>query len=83
MLVGRIDHMRELIEYVARELVDNPEAVWVEKMGRGNTTIYRLHVAREDVGRVVGRGGRTANALRALLRAAATRRAGKVVLEID
>lgn len=83
MVVGEVDRLRELIEYVARELVDNPDAVWVEKMERGNTTIYHLHVAPEDVGRVVGRGGRTADALRALLRAAAKRTVGRVVLEID
>ncbi len=83
MVVGRIDRLGELIEYVARELVDDPEAIWMEKRERGSTTVYHLHVAREDVGRVVGRGGRTANALRTLLRAAATRTARRVVLEID
>ena len=81
--MGRMDPLRELIEYVARGLVDKPEAVWTEKTERDNATIYHLHVAPDDVGRVVGRQGRTADALRTLLRAAAGGRTGRVVLEID
>lgn len=71
---------RELIEYVARMLVENPDKVSVKETHGANVTVLELHVDREDMGRVIGKDGRVANALRTLLRVAAGDR--RVVLEI-
>ncbi len=74
--------MRELIEYMARAIVDNPDDVEVtEEEGEGHI-ILRLTVAEEDMGRVIGKQGRIANAMRSLLKVAAIRRDERVVLEI-
>ena len=72
----------ELVEYLARRLVDDPDAVRVEELEEDGDTVLRLHVAREDVGKVIGRQGRIARALRTVVRATATRRRGRVLLEI-
>ena len=74
--------MHELIEYIARSLVDDPTQVEVNKRRYGSTTNVRLRVAKEDMGRVIGRGGRVANAMRILLRVAAASKAKRVKLEI-
>lgn len=71
---------RELIEYVARMLVENPDKVSVKETHGANVTVLELHVDREDMGRVIGKDGRVANALRTLLRVAVQDR--RVVLEI-
>lgn len=65
--------MRDLIEYIARSLVDDPTQVEVEERSYGGTTRVELGVAKEDMGRVIGKRGRVANAMRVLLRVAATR----------
>lgn len=65
--------MRELIEYIARSLVDDPTQVEVEERKFGGTTRVELGVAKEDMGRVIGRRGRVANAMRLLMRVAANR----------
>ncbi len=75
--------MRALIELVARALVEDPAAVRVEERTTDATTVYRLQVATADVGRVIGKHGRTAHALRLLLSASAQRRGCKAVLEIQ
>jgi predicted RNA-binding protein YlqC (UPF0109 family) len=72
----------ELIEYIAKLLVDNPDEVSVEEGLVGRTTIIELRVAASDLGQVIGRQGRTARALRAVLAAAATREDRRAVLEI-
>ncbi|MGI6367467.1 MAG: KH domain-containing protein [Anaerolineae bacterium] len=75
--------MRELVEYMARELVDNPDEVRVQQVRGQQATILKLYVAQEDKGWVIGRQGRVANTMRALLTAAGTiegRR--RVVLDI-
>ena len=72
----------ELVEYLARRLVDDPDAVRVEEVEEDGDTVLRLHVAKDDVGKVIGRQGRIARALRTLVRATATRRRGRVLLEI-
>jgi predicted RNA-binding protein YlqC (UPF0109 family) len=72
----------ELVEYLARRLVDDPDAVRVEELEEDGDTVLRLHVARDDVGKVIGRQGRIARALRTVVRATATRRRGRVLLEI-
>ncbi|MGQ9909015.1 MAG: KH domain-containing protein [Candidatus Flexifilum sp.] len=60
--------MESLIEYVAKSLVDDPTAVRVRRRETGSTIILELHVAQSDTGRIIGKGGRVANALRTLLR---------------
>ena len=74
--------MAELLEWIARHLVDDPEAVSVETVERDDATLLRLHVAPDDVGKVIGRQGRIARALRTLVRASGTRDDRRVVLEI-
>jgi predicted RNA-binding protein YlqC (UPF0109 family) len=65
--------VKELVEFLARELVDDPDAVRVEEMHDERGTVITLSVAPDDMGKVIGRGGRTARAIRAVVRAAATR----------
>lgn len=65
--------MKDLIEYIARSLVDDPTQVEVSAQRQGQVTNVNLYVAKEDMGRVIGRGGRVANAMRILLRVAAAR----------
>ena len=71
-----------LLEELARRLVDDPDAVRVEREEREDAVVLRLHVAKDDVGKVIGRQGRIARALRQLVRAAAGRQRKRVVLEI-
>jgi predicted RNA-binding protein YlqC (UPF0109 family) len=72
----------ELLEELARRLVDAPEAVRVEREEREDVVVLRLFVAKDDVGKVIGRQGRIARALRQLVRAASGRQRKRVVLEI-
>jgi predicted RNA-binding protein YlqC (UPF0109 family) len=74
--------MAELLAYLARELVDDPAAVRVESLERGGALLLVLHVAPDDLGQVIGRGGRIVRALRTLLNAAAQGAGRRVVLEI-
>jgi predicted RNA-binding protein YlqC (UPF0109 family) len=74
--------MSELLAYLARELVDTPEAVRVEEEERDDALVLVLHVAPDDVGKVIGRQGRIARALRTLVRAAAVREGRRVLVEI-
>ena len=75
--------MRILLEHVAQALVDDPAAVVVTEEQDGDFTKLHLQVAEPDVGKVIGRGGRIAKAIRALLKVMATRDGTKVNLEID
>jgi predicted RNA-binding protein YlqC (UPF0109 family) len=72
----------ELLAYLARELVDDPDAVRVDTEEREDALVLRLHVAPDDVGKVIGRAGRIARALRAVVRASAVREDRRVLLEI-
>ncbi len=74
--------MRELVLWLARELVEDREAVKVEAIERDRSTVFELSVAEDDLGRVIGRGGKTAKALRAVLDLAARRENRRVVLDI-
>jgi uncharacterized protein len=74
--------MRELVEYVARQLVTEPDAVSVTETEREGETVLELRVAKVDLGRVIGKEGRTAKALRAILNAAAARKNRRVALDI-
>jgi predicted RNA-binding protein YlqC (UPF0109 family) len=74
--------MAEIVEYLARRLVDEPDAVRVEELERDGDTILQLYVATDDVGKVIGRQGRLARALRTVVRASAARSDRRVMLEI-
>ena len=74
--------VKELIEYMAKSLVDEPDKVYVEEIRRSGSIVLELRVASDDMGRVIGKGGRVANAMRALLRIAALREGKRVSLEI-
>ncbi len=73
-----------LIQYIAENLVNDPSQVKVNKDKKGRNIIVELNVAADDMGRVIGRSGRVANAMRALLRASDKRRGrGRIILEIE
>ena len=74
--------MKDLVEYVARSLVDDPTQVKVEEIKAGGKIVLELRVAKEDMGRVIGKSGRVANALRMLLRVAAAREGKQVTLDV-
>ncbi len=75
--------MKELIEFIAASLVDDPTQVRVSQDQRGGKTYIRLKVAKEDMGRVIGRQGRVANAMRMLLNVAATRSGKQAYLDVE
>ena len=74
--------MKQVLEYIARNLVDDPEAVKVEEEAGDGTVTLRLTVAPEDMGKVIGRRGRTARAIRDVMRAAGTRAGVNAFVEI-
>jgi predicted RNA-binding protein YlqC (UPF0109 family) len=74
--------MKDLIDYIARSLVDDPIQVHIEQIGSGQSIHFDLEVAKEDMGRIIGRNGRVANAMRTLLRVAAAREGKRVSLDI-
>ena len=75
--------MRDLVEFCVRALVSDPDAVRVEELDTDDGTVLEVHVANDDLGRVIGREGRVANAIRTLAKAAATANdAGRVMVEI-
>lgn len=74
--------MRELVELLAKSLVDNPDQVSVDEVEGDKSLILELKVAPEDMGKVIGKQGRIAKAIRMIVKAAATREGKKVVVEI-
>jgi len=80
--VGGTLTMRELVEYMARLLVENPDQVEVTEVNATRSVILELRVAREDMGRVIGKQGRVANAMRTLLKVAAAKQGKRAILEI-
>jgi predicted RNA-binding protein YlqC (UPF0109 family) len=74
--------MKELIKYIAQALVDNPEDVQVTEVEGEQTSVIELKVAKEDLGKVIGKQGRTARAMRTILSAASTKVRKRAVLEI-
>jgi len=74
--------VKELIEFMARALVDNPENVKVSEIEGEQTSVLELRVAKEDLGKVIGKQGRTARAMRTILSAASTKIRKRAVLEI-
>jgi predicted RNA-binding protein YlqC (UPF0109 family) len=73
---------KELVEFVARSLVDDPSQVHVSEIEGETSIILELRVGPEDMGRVIGRGGRTANAMRTLVRVLAAKQGKRIALEI-
>ena len=74
--------MKELVQYLARCLVSNPDAVEVKETEGETALVLELRVAKEDLGRIIGKQGRTAKSIRTILNAATSRTNRKVVLEI-
>ena len=74
--------MKELVQYLARSLVTNPDAVEVRETQGETASVLELKVAKEDLGRIIGKQGRTAKSIRTILNAAASRANRKFVLEI-
>jgi len=74
--------MKELVEYIAKALVDNPDQVSVSEVKGDQTSVLELKVAKEDLGKVIGKQGRSARAMRTILSAASTKMKKRTVLEI-
>jgi uncharacterized protein len=74
--------MKELIEYIAKALVDDPDQVQVSEVSGDQTSVLELKVAKEDLGKVIGKQGRSARAMRTILSAASTKLKKRTVLEI-
>ena len=74
--------LKELIETIAKSLVDTPDAVQVTEVGGEQTLVFELRVAQEDLGKVIGKQGRTARAIRTILSAASTKLKKRSMLEI-
>ncbi len=74
--------MKDLISYIAQALVDHPEQVSVSEVEGNQTSVLELHVAKEDLGKVIGKQGRTARAMRTILSAASAKIKKRTVLEI-
>ena len=74
--------MKEIVEIIAKSLVDHPEDVVVDEKQEDRTTVFELHVASDDMGKVIGKQGRIAKAMRTVVKAAATREEKKVTVEI-
>jgi predicted RNA-binding protein YlqC (UPF0109 family) len=75
--------MKELVEFLVQELVDEPDAVSITETYDDRGPRYRVHVAPEDMGKVIGRGGRTAKAIRTVVRAAAQRQGHGAIVDIE
>lgn len=74
--------MTELLEFLVRALVEDPEAVAVEELEEDGDLVYEITVAEDDLGRVIGKGGRVANAIRTIAKAAAVRIDRRVIVDI-
>ena len=74
--------MKELVEFMAKALVDNPAQVEVTEIAGGDTLVIELMVAKEDIGKIIGKKGRNAQAMRLILNAASAKLRKRVVLEI-
>ncbi len=74
--------MTELLEFLVRALVEDPSAVVVEELEEEGDLVYEISVAEDDLGRVIGKGGRVANAIRTIAKAAAVRLDRRVIVDI-
>jgi predicted RNA-binding protein YlqC (UPF0109 family) len=75
--------VKELIEYIATSLVDDPTQIRVQEFRRGSAVNLILKVAKEDMGRIIGKNGRVANSIRLLLRVAASRQGKRATLDVE
>jgi predicted RNA-binding protein YlqC (UPF0109 family) len=76
------ENMKEFVEYIAQSLVDNPAQVTAQEIQEGNSILIKLQVAPDEMGRVIGKQGRTINAMRTLLRVMAAKQHTRVTLEL-
>lgn len=74
--------MQELLEFIAKSMVNNPDSVTVTATEKENATVLELHVAEEDMGKVIGKQGRIAKAIRTVMKAAASNESKKVIVDI-
>ncbi len=74
--------MKELVEFIVKALVDDPSAIEVTEVAGDKVTIFELRAAKEDIGKVIGKRGRTASAIRTILSAVSAREGKRTVLEI-
>jgi len=74
--------MKELIEYIIKALVDDPAAISIKEITGDKVTIYELRAAKKDIGKIIGKHGRTASAIRTIINAASARKGKRAVLEI-
>lgn len=74
--------LKDLVDYLAKSLVDKPDKVSVNEVSRDGALVYELRVAKEDIGKVIGKKGRTAQSIRTLLAAAGTKLGKRTTLEI-
>jgi predicted RNA-binding protein YlqC (UPF0109 family) len=81
-LTERTVEMKDFVEYIVTALVDNPDQVSVNEVTGSRTTVYELRVAQGDLGKVIGKSGQTAKAIRTILAAAAARQGKRAMLEI-
>jgi predicted RNA-binding protein YlqC (UPF0109 family) len=79
---GTNGSMKNLVAHIAQSLVDNPNSVSVAEVSSGQTMVLELHVAKPDIGKVIGRQGRTAQAMRTIINAASAKEKRRAVLEI-
>ncbi len=80
--VTDMEKLKELVSYIAKSLVDNPEKVEVREVAGEQTSVLELKVAQEDLGKIIGKQGKTAKAIRTILSAAAAKMRKRAVLEI-
>lgn len=74
--------MKELLEFIAKSMVNNPDAVQITETEKENLTVFELHVAEEDMGKVIGKQGRIAKAIRTVMKAAANCENKRIVVDI-
>ncbi len=74
--------MKTMVKFIAKALVDEPDGVQVDEVGEGSSSVIELRVAKEDLGKVIGKNGRTARAIRTILSAASTKKNKRAALEI-
>ena len=74
--------MKELLEFIAKSMVTDPESVQVEVVEKENLTVLKLHVAESDMGKVIGKQGRISKAIRTVIKSAGSRENKKVVVDI-
>lgn len=75
--------MREFLEYMAKQLVDNPDSVQISEEEKDNKVIFKIKVAQADVGKIIGKQGRTAQSLRVLLSAVSAKHGKRAILEVE